>query len=227
MKNIKLHQTGNDNTQQLLEYIFELQEEKNKIYTSDITSGPDINTSELEKLIEHAIGENLIKKSRKEIQLTPKGKQRAEHTVRARRLAERMFVDIFKITAENTSQVAHYMEHIIEPDILDAMCTFLGHPTLSPFGKPIPAGRCCRQKLTAVKPAFIRLTEMRSGVPAIIQYIQNPGKQLAHMGVLPGQQVRLLEKRPAVVIEVDQTTLALDSRMADDIYVKPVKSQEK
>ncbi|MCK4912065.1 MAG: ferrous iron transport protein A, partial [Thermodesulfovibrionales bacterium] len=43
---------------------------------------------------------------------------------------------------------------------------------------------------------------------------------LANMGLVPGAIVRLHQKKPSYVVEVDQTTLALDEDIAQGIYVK-------
>jgi DtxR family Mn-dependent transcriptional regulator len=35
------------------------------------------------------------------------------------------------------------MEHIIDPEVTDSICSFLGHPRRCPHGKSIPTGDCC------------------------------------------------------------------------------------
>ena len=45
--------------------------------------------------------------------------------------------------------------------------------------------------------------------------------QLSSLGLVPGVDARLKQRFPAVVIEVDQTTLALDADVAKEIFVKP------
>ena len=43
--------------------------------------------------------------------------------------------------------------------------------------------------------------------------------KLSAMGVIPGAIVRVVQRRPAVVIGVGETTLALDEAVTSDIYV--------
>ena len=43
--------------------------------------------------------------------------------------------------------------------------------------------------------------------------------KLSTMGVVPGAVVRLVQRKPAVVLEIGQTTLALDEAITSDIFV--------
>jgi DtxR family Mn-dependent transcriptional regulator len=40
------------------------------------------------------------------------------------------------------------------------------------------------------------------------------------MGIMPGSTIRLHQKKPSYVIEIGETTLALDPEIASEIYVK-------
>jgi Fe2+ transport system protein FeoA len=43
--------------------------------------------------------------------------------------------------------------------------------------------------------------------------------KLSTMGVVPGAIVRLVQRKPAVVLEIGETTLALDEAITSDIFV--------
>lgn len=43
--------------------------------------------------------------------------------------------------------------------------------------------------------------------------------KLSTMGLVPGAVVRLLQRKPAVVLEIGHTTLALDEAITGDIFV--------
>ena len=45
--------------------------------------------------------------------------------------------------------------------------------------------------------------------------------KLSSLGLVPGSVVRLQQTRPAAVVKVGETTLALDVSIATGIYVKP------
>jgi Fe2+ transport system protein FeoA len=49
-----------------------------------------------------------------------------------------------------------------------------------------------------------------------------PPSLLAAFGVVPGAEIQLVQLRPACVIRVDETELALDGEVADEILVAPL-----
>ena len=78
------------------------------------------------------------------IVFTEKGRKRAEDVIRRHRLAERLFIQTFKVYDEKeVAEQACKFEHILSPEATDRICTFLGHPRTCPHGSPIPAGGCC------------------------------------------------------------------------------------
>lgn len=50
--------------------------------------------------------------------------------------------------------------------------------------------------------------------------------RLSSLGLIPGATVRLTQRRPAVVLSVGETTLALDPGITADIYVRRVRNEE-
>ena len=47
-------------------------------------------------------------------------------------------------------------------------------------------------------------------------------EQLSGFGIFPDAVVRLLQKRPAAVIQVGETEVAIDTAIAQQIYVRPL-----
>ena len=47
--------------------------------------------------------------------------------------------------------------------------------------------------------------------------------RLAALGVVPGSEVRLHQRAPSYVIEIGETTMAIDPEIAGEIFVKPVE----
>jgi putative ABC transport system ATP-binding protein len=77
------------------------------------------------------------------LEFTSRGKVRARDLVRRRRLAEVLFSSAIHLAAPEVEVAACRMEHIIDPEVTDSICSFLGHPRRCPHGKPIPTGNCC------------------------------------------------------------------------------------
>jgi DtxR family Mn-dependent transcriptional regulator len=168
----------------------------------------------------------LISISDEEITLTEKGTVQARDLVRRHRLAERLFTEVFDLSNSAAEDDACRVEHILSPGLTDSICTFLGHPPLCPHGNPIPRGECCKRYSSDVKPLVVRLNEFEAGKSGKIVFITPSDVsrigRLSSIGIIPGAVVRLLQKSPSVVIQIDETTIAIDSDLAREIFVKKV-----
>jgi len=69
------------------------------------------------------------------------------------------------------------------------------------------------------------LTALAAGATATIARIVSPDPgslvKMSSLGLMPGARVRLVQKRPAIVLQVGQTTVALDRDLAEAILVEP------
>ena len=72
------------------------------------------------------------------VQLTAEGRERAEHVMRKHRLAERLLVDVLGLEHEYVHAEACRWEHVISDRVEARLVEFLGNPTTSPYGNPIP-----------------------------------------------------------------------------------------
>ena len=78
--------------------------------------------------------------------LTDNGERRANYLVRRHRLAERLFFETFGLHEALLHENACKIEHSLNPEVTDKICTFLNHPKTCPHGDPIPRGVCCLGK---------------------------------------------------------------------------------
>lgn len=46
--------------------------------------------------------------------------------------------------------------------------------------------------------------------------------KLSSLGVMPGVSIRLVQRHPAVVLQIAETTIAVDREVADEILVEPL-----
>lgn len=160
------------------------------------------------------------------VKLTDEGARRAKGLIRRHRLAERLFTDVFDLSSEKVEEDACMMEHILSEELTDNVCTFLGHPPTCPHGKPIPRGECCKKYKLDVQPVVVRLTEFEVGQKGKIVFI-TPSEaarigRLSSIGIIPGSVIRLVQRRPSVVLKIDETTIAIDTELAKEIFVKKV-----
>lgn len=161
------------------------------------------------------------------VQLTPQGRELAARQVRRHRLAEALFTTVLEVhDDEAVNQTACVMEHVLSGGIADSICAFLGHPVICPHGKPIPSGACCRSFTRTVQPLVQPVDQLAIGEEGRVVFISPrvPDRmtKLSNLGVVPGATVRLQQRKPAAVLRVGETTLALDSEAAGEIYVKKV-----
>ena len=77
------------------------------------------------------------------LEFSPRGRLAARDLVRRRRLSEVLFSSTLHLPQEEVEAAACRMEHIIDPEVTNSICTFLGHPRCCPHGRPIPTGDCC------------------------------------------------------------------------------------
>ena len=165
---------------------------------------------------------------RRRVELTPEGERRARDVVRRHRLTERLFRDLLQLSEDATESQACELEHILSPEATESVCTLLGHPPTCPHGKAIPPGRCCGAVQKTVRPLVTGLPAFDLGTPGRIVFIapkfHDRMDRLAALGVIPGSEIRLHQRSPSFVIEVGETTIALDPEIAREIYVKRIEA---
>lgn len=181
---------------------------------------------DIDSLIELMTRKGLINIRDGMIFLSEEGSDKARALIRRHRLAERLFTDVFKMKVDQVESDACKMEHILSEELTDSVCTFLGHPPACPHGKPIPRGECCEKYRTEVTPVVVRLLDLEIGSEGRIVFII-PSEasrigRLSSIGIAPGSIIRLIQKVPSYVIQIEETTIALDPEIAKDILVKRI-----
>lgn len=154
---------------------------------------------------------------------TRAGQDRARSIIRRHRLAERLVHDILNVSMSEVEANACEFEHLVAPGITESICTLLGHPGQCPHGRPIPEGRCCLEARKSVESVVLSAAQMATGERARVAYINTKNfarlQKLTSFGISPGVMVKLHQRRPAFVLECDQTQLALEEEVAREIYV--------
>ncbi len=204
-----------------LEVLWLLEEEKRHELERFRLSSDDADVDELLRAL---IAEGLVRIEGSLIRFSDNGRRIAKGLIRRHRLAERLFVDVFEMREEHVEEDACKMEHILSEELTDSVCTFLGHPPACPHGKPIPKGECCKKYRIEVTPVVTRLSESEVGsVVRIVFIIPSEAARigrLSSIGIVPGSTIKLIQKTPSCVIQIDETTIALDPDIAKEILVK-------
>jgi DtxR family transcriptional regulator, Mn-dependent transcriptional regulator len=154
------------------------------------------------------------------ITLTPAGTALAARLIRAHRIGERLIHDVLGRDFESG---ACELEHIMATEVVDGICTLLGHPRECPHGFPIPQGECCRASALFARKVIVPLSEIDVGQSARVAYVYTRNDQqlhrLASLQIRPGMAVKLHQVSPSYVIECDGASIALDTQVANAINV--------
>jgi len=185
---------------------------------------PQLEASKTEEAIRELTEAGLIQQVEGEWQLTQEGEKAARAALRRRRLAERLLVDLLQTSENILDEAACSIEHALHEGLEEAVCTLLGHPRYCPHGGEIPPGRCCEEARKSGIRLVVPLSEMQPNETGRIAYIQTDDtaimQKLMAMGILPGEPIRLIRRFPSFVFEVHHTQYAVDSKIADCIYVR-------
>lgn len=194
-------------------------------YAKESRTTPDL--TRLHGDVDKAIHElTIAHQVSKDLALLPDGEERARGIVRRHRLAEILFTQILDVELKDAERSACEFEHILSERVVDRVCTFLGHPPSCPHGKAIPAGQCCSVYTKKVEPLISRLIDLPVGGSGSVVFIAPKSvarlSRLAAFGVVPGTNVRLIERKPSVVFACGQTSIAVEDEIGREIYVRPL-----
>jgi DtxR family Mn-dependent transcriptional regulator len=212
-----------DRVDELLELIWTLREKGVSDMDHLLETTQDI---EAKSILRQMIKDDLFQTEGNRIILKERGEEKAREIVRRHRLTERLLHEIFEMSEEKVEEEACKLEHILSPGVTESVCTFLGHPPTCIHGKPIPRGECCTKFKKEMKPLVTPLEELGLGEEARIVFIVPKFHQrldrLSTLGIVPGGILRMHQKNPSYVLQIGETTLALDRDIVKDIYVKRV-----
>jgi DtxR family transcriptional regulator, Mn-dependent transcriptional regulator len=203
--------------------------EENDLSLERLRSLVDVTFND--EIIGHLTNEQLIRVQGKKIELTPSGYDHAKQIVRCHRLAERLLADVLGMQLKEMEQGACEFEHILAPEIVDSICTLLGHPSECPHGLKIPEGACCKQARETLTSAIVPLSKVQVADQVKVCYINTKSDsrihKLCHFGIVPGAYIKVHQKTPSFVIQNENTQIAIEQDIADEIFVfYPEEKQE-
>ena len=214
-----------DRIDELLELIWKLREEGVSDTDHLFEMTQDV---EARSILRKMIKDDLFQIEGNRMIFKERGEEKAREIVRRHRLTERLLHEIFEMSEEEVEEEACKLEHILSPGVTESVCTFLGHPPTCIHGKPIPRGDCCSKFKKEMKPLVIPLEELGLGEEGRIVFIAPKSHQrldrLSTLGIVPGSVLRMHQKNPSYVLQMGETTLALDRDIVRNIYVKRVRA---
>ncbi|UCF72000.1 MAG: metal-dependent transcriptional regulator [Deltaproteobacteria bacterium] len=205
--------------EEYLETLWSMKEEgKDSIEALNSAIGEDFDASIVDQLLYEDLVE--LTKDSSKILLTKKGEDEARRVIRSHRLAERLIYDV--LGGEFESGACEF-EHTIATELVDSICTLLGHPKECPHGNPIPQGECCKRFARTAESPVIPLTELQIGQSGRVAYVNYKNDQQFHridaLQIRPGVVIKVHQKYPSYVIECENANIALDREVASNISI--------
>jgi DtxR family Mn-dependent transcriptional regulator len=100
----------------------------------------------------------------------------------------------------------------------------LGHPKECPHGAPIPEGECCRKSEDKIESIVIPLSHLDVAEEVkrhtLLRQTTITCISCISLGMVPGAKLILHQKFPTYIVKVNETQIALDSAVANLIYVR-------
>jgi DtxR family transcriptional regulator, Mn-dependent transcriptional regulator len=210
-----------DSTEMYLRTVLELEEEGIPALRARLSerlglSAPSVSEG-VARLEEQGL---LVLAADRTVQFTDEGRGRAQHVMRKHRLAERLLVDVLGLEHEHAHEEACRWEHVISDRVEDKLLAFLGNPTTSPYGNPIPGTDGDTEPLTSL----VDVPEGPVTIACISEHLQGDREVMQRFhrgGVIHGREATVRHDGDGVVLEVEgrQVTLPVDE--ARLVYVEP------
>jgi len=114
--------------------------------------------------------------------------------------------------------------------VTDKICTILNHPPVCPHNKAIPRGVCCQNQVDKIEPAVIPLKNATMNIEYKVLFTKGFDNKtflmLKSFGIFPGVQIKVLQKSPEMVLEIENSKIAVERAIADRIFVLPLSDKE-
>lgn len=128
-----------DSTEMYLRTVLELEEEGIRALRARLTERLGLSAPSVSEGVARLEADGLLHLAEdRTVELTSAGRELATRVLRKHRLAERLLVDVLGLEHEHVHEEACRWEHVISDRVEEKLAEFLGNPTTSPYGNPIP-----------------------------------------------------------------------------------------
>ena len=159
---------------------------------------------------------------RKEILLTPAGREAAEKVIRRHRLIERLLTDFMGYTGREAHEQADALADTFSDDMVERIGERLGHPDRCPHGWPVDPAVEQAENLE-----LVALTDVEPGTEATIVRLAEHDSALLHWfydeGLIPETQIEVRAVQPAagqMVVCVAGDERVIGERAAAGLFVR-------
>ena len=221
-----------DTTEMYLRTIFELEEEgilplRARIAERLHQSGPTVSQT-VARMERDGL---LTVEGDRHLELTEEGSKLATRVMRKHRLAERLLIDVIGLEWEDVHAEACRWEHVMSETVERRLLEILDHPTVSPYGNPIPGlaelgeGVLGEGFLEGVEPLdqIAKDDKQRVVVGRIAEPIQTDEDLMAvlrRVGALPGKVIEVALGDEGILVGSGGETAEIDVDAATHLFVR-------
>jgi DtxR family Mn-dependent transcriptional regulator len=213
-----------DSTEMYLRTVLELEEEGIPALRARLAERLGLSAPSVSEGVARLSKDGLVSlRKDRTVELTVAGRGVARRVLRKHRLAERLLVDILGLEPEFVHEEACRWEHVISDRVEQKLADFLGGPTTSPYGNPIPGSNedRPRPRLIALSLAgegqfrLVRISEQLQGDAVVMHALDVASVRAGVEVVVETQADGLLLSHPGGQIVVAMSSAQL-------LYVVPV-----
>lgn len=203
------------------ETIFELEEDGQRVIQARIAERIQVSRPAVSEMVRRLTEENLVSVDGGEISLTESGRTLATTMVRRHRLAERFLTDILGLSWAEAHHEAGKWEHVISPNVEDAIVQRLDDPTTCPHGNPIPGSGYIQPEVETLSAVPTGDSRTVTRIPEELEFTPGLLEYLEENNVIPGADAKVLATSPdgTTTIDIDGSVIGLSAFTAERILV--------
>ena len=130
-----------EHVEMYLKAIWHLKEKGQDVKISTIARMLNVRQPSVVQMLKKLNGQNLVNYNKAGVTLTEEGENVGSMMMRNSRLLEVLMADALKV--EIDEEMVCGIEHHMNKQFTDALCTMLKHPRKCPHDHDIPLGNCC------------------------------------------------------------------------------------
>jgi len=132
-----------EHVEMYLKAIWHIRERGDDVKISTIAKILNIRQPSVVQMLKKLNTKNLVEYNKAGVNLTEEGESIGASMIRNSRLLEVLMDSALKV--EIDEEMVCGIEHHMNKQFTDALCTMLNHPKKSPHDRDIPMGECCKK----------------------------------------------------------------------------------
>ena len=207
--------------EEYLEAIYELEEESVPVIRARLAERLGHTPPAVTEMVRRLIDEGYLGVAERSLQMTNKGRRRAESVVRKHRLAERLLTEVIGLEWHKTHMEAGRWEHVISDEVEERLVALLHNPATCPHGNPIPGSGAPRPKLRSLALAEVGQQIQLRRVTETVEIDLNTLTYLDAHGLRPGATAEVRNRAPdgTLTLDVNGNMIAVGPALAEQLYV--------